>query len=98
MAKLVFMGTPEFAVPSLRALIQHHEVIGVVTQPDRAAGRGGKVSYSPVKVLAMENNIPVFQPEKIRKKEAIEELKQWPADAYVVAAFGQILPQALLDI
>jgi methionyl-tRNA formyltransferase len=98
MAKLVFMGTPEFAVPSLRALIQHHEVIGVVTQPDRAAGRGGKVSYSPVKTLALENNIPVFQPEKIRKKEAIEELKQWPADAYVVAAFGQILPQALLDI
>jgi methionyl-tRNA formyltransferase len=98
MAKLVFMGTPEFAVPSLRALIQHHEVIGVVTQPDRAAGRGGKVSYSPVKALALENNIPVFQPEKIRKKEAIEELKQWPADAYVVAAFGQILPQALLDI
>ena len=98
MTKLVFMGTPEFAVPSLRALIEHYEVLGVVTQPDRAAGRGGKVSYSPVKTLALENNIPVFQPEKIRKTEAIEELKKWDADAYVVAAFGQILPQALLDI
>lgn len=98
MAKLVFMGTPEFAVPSLSALIQHHQVLGVVTQPDRAAGRGGKVSYPPIKVLALENNIPVFQPEKIRKKEAIEELRKWDADAYVVAAFGQILPQALLDI
>ncbi|MCL4252300.1 MAG: methionyl-tRNA formyltransferase [Anaerolineae bacterium] len=98
MAKIVFMGTPEFAVNSLRALIQHHEVIGVVTQPDRPAGRGNEVKMSPIKQVALEHHIPVFQPEKIRKPEAIDQLAQWHADAYVVAAFGQILPQRLLDI
>ncbi len=98
MAKIVFMGTPEFAVNSLRALIQHHEVVGVVTQPDRPAGRGNEVKMSPIKQVALEHNIPVFQPEKIRKPEAIDQLAQWHADAYVVAAFGQILPQRLLDI
>lgn len=98
MAKIVFMGTPEFAVNSLRALIQHHEVIGVVTQPDRPAGRGNAVKVSPIKQVALEHHIPVFQPEKIRKPEAIDHLAQWDADAYVVAAFGQILPQRLLDI
>lgn len=98
MAKVVFMGTPDFAVPALKALIEHHEVIGVVTQPDRPAGRGGKVRMSPIKTVALEHAIPVFQPLKIRKAEAIEELKKWNADVYVVAAFGQILPQALLDI
>jgi methionyl-tRNA formyltransferase len=98
MAKIVFMGTPEFAVATLRALIAHHEVIGVVTQPDRPAGRGNEVKISPIKAVALEHNIPVFQPEKIRKPEAIDQLAQWKADAYVVAAFGQILPQRLLDI
>src|SRR5215207_4255699 len=98
MAKIVFMGTPDFAVPTLQALINHHEVIGVVTQPDRPAGRGGIVRMSPIKELALSQDIPVFQPEKLRRKEAIEELKQWQPDVYVVAAFGQILPQAVLDI
>ena len=98
MAKIVFMGTPEFAVNSLLALIQHHEVVGVVTQPDRPAGRGNEVKMSPIKQVALEHHIPVFQPEKIRKPEAIDQLAQWNADAYVVAAFGQILPQRLLDI
>lgn len=98
MAKIVFMGTPDFAVPTLRALIEHHEVTGVVTQPDRPAGRGGKVRQSPIKQVALEVGIPVFQPEKIRKRDAITELEQWDADAYVVAAFGQILPQRVLDI
>lgn len=98
MAKIVFMGTPEFAVNSLRALIQYHEVIGVVTQPDRPAGRGNDMRLSPIKQVALEHHIPVFQPEKIRKPEAIDQLAQWDADAYVVAAFGQILPQRLLDI
>lgn len=98
MAKVVFMGTPDFAVPTLKALIEHHEVIGVVTQPDRPAGRGGKVRMSSIKTVALEHDIPVFQPLKIRKAKAIEELKKWDADVYVVAAFGQILPQALLDI
>lgn len=98
MAKIVFMGTPDFAVPTLKTLIDQHQVIGVVTQPDRPAGRGAKVRMSPIKQVALEYDIPVFQPTKIRKAEAIDELKKWDADAYVVAAFGQILPQALLDI
>lgn len=98
MADIVFMGTPEFAVPTLRALIEHHHVIGVVTQPDRPAGRGGKVRTSPIKDVALAHGIPVFQPERIRRLDAIETLRHWEAEAYVVAAFGQILPQAVLDI
>lgn len=98
MAKIVFMGTPDFAVPTLKALIEQHEVVGVVTQPDRPAGRKGQMRQPPVKDIALAAGIPVFQPEKIRRKAAIEELKQWQADAYVVAAFGQILPQTVLDI
>jgi methionyl-tRNA formyltransferase len=98
MAKVVFMGTPEFAVPPLRLLIQHHRVLAVVTQPDRPAGRNRQVQMSPAKLVALDAGIPVFQPEKIRRTEAVEELKQWSADVYVVAAFGQILPQAVLDI
>jgi methionyl-tRNA formyltransferase len=98
MAKIVFMGTPDFAVPTLKALLQQHEVIGVVTQPDRPAGRGGQIHQSPVKQLALERGIPVFQPEKLRRKEAIAVLTQWQPDLYVVAAFGQILPQAVLDL
>jgi methionyl-tRNA formyltransferase len=98
MAKIVFMGTPEFAVPTLKALIEQHEVMGVVTQPDRPAGRGSEVKASPIKQLALSAQIPVFQPEKLRRKEAIETLKQWQPEVYVVAAFGQILPQAVLDI
>lgn len=98
MAKIVFMGTPDFAVPTLNALITHHQVTGVVTQPDRPAGRGGKVRLSPIKQVALDHDIPVFQPVKIRKPEAIEALQQFEADAYVVAAFGQILPQTVLDI
>lgn len=98
MATVVFMGTPDFAVPTLQALIDYHDVIGVVTQPDRPAGRGGKIRQSPIKELALQHNIPVFQPKKLRKQEAIEELNQWQPDVFVVAAFGQILPQEVLDI
>ncbi len=98
MAKIVFMGTPDFAVPTLQALIDHHEVIGVVTQPDRPAGRGGKIRMSPIKELALKYEIPVFQPKKLRKPEAIEELRQWQPDVQIVAAYGQILPQTVLDI
>lgn len=98
MAKIVFMGTPDFAVPTLQALIKHHDVIGVVTQPDRPSGRKQKLKASPIKEVALAHDIRIFQPEKIRKKDAIETLKQWGADVYIVAAFGQILPQAVLDI
>jgi methionyl-tRNA formyltransferase len=98
MAKIVFMGTPDFAVPTLRALIEHHTVTAVVTQPDRPAGRGGEVQMSPIKKVALAHDIPVLQPEKIRRKASVEALRGYEADAYVVAAFGQILPQEVLDI
>jgi len=98
MAEIVFMGTPDFAVPVLAALIEHHTVIGVVTQPDRPAGRSRQVQPSPVKKLALQYGIPLFQPEKLRQPEAIETLRRWQPEVYVVAAFGQILPQSVLDI
>lgn len=98
MAKVVFMGTPDFAVPVLRQLIAHHDVIGVVTQPDRPAGRNRQVQMSPIKGVALEAGIPVQQPEKIRRPDAIAELRQWSPDVFIVAAFGQILPQTVLDI
>ena len=101
MATIIFMGTPDFAVPSLRALIQHHDVIGVITQPDRPAGRKGKLKQPPIKQLAQQHNIPVFQPEKLRRKATQQDLLDWQPqvpDLYVVAAFGQILPQSVLDI
>lgn len=98
MARIVFMGTPDFAVQTLRALIQHHEIIGVVTQPDRPSGRNRQVQSSPVKQVALAAGIPILQPERIRRPEAMAELRQWTPDVYIVAAFGQILPQTVLDI
>lgn len=96
--KIVFMGTPDFAVPCLEVLIENgYEVIGVYTQPDRPKGRGNKMTASPVKEAAIRHGIPVFQPEKIRK-ESVEELKQLQPDLCVTAAFGQILSRELLDI
>lgn len=98
MATIVFMGTPDFAVPALNLLIQHHTVLAVVTQPDRPAGRNRQLQTSPVKQAAEAAAIPVFQPEKIRRADAIETLRQWPADLFIVAAFGQLLPQTVLDL
>ena len=96
--KIVFMGTPEFAVPSLKALCENgYEVVGVFTQPDRPKGRGNKVIASPVKQLAVEKGIPVFQPVRIRK-DGVEDLKALAPDLCVTAAFGQILSQEILDI
>ncbi len=94
--KIVFMGTPEFSVPSLKALIEKHEVVHVVTQPDRKIGRGQKVAYSEVKKVALEHNIPVFQPEKIKDAESVEFLKKIDADLFIVIAYGQILSEELL--
>ena len=92
------MGTPEFAVPSLQALCDNgYEVVGVFTQPDRPKGRGNKVIASPVKVLATEKGIHVFQPVRIRK-DGVEDLKSLEPDLCVTAAFGQILSQEILDI
>ena len=96
--KIVFMGTPEFAVPSLKALVEHgYEVVGVFTQPDRPKGRGNKVIASPVKQYAVEQDIPVFQPQRIRR-DGVEDLKGLTPDLCVTAAFGQILSQEILDI
>ena len=96
--RVIFMGTPDFAVPSLQALLTRHEVVAVVTQPDKPKGRGKKLQPTPVKAVALEHGIPVLQPVRIKRPEEVEKLKQYPADIYVVAAFGQLLSQEILDI
>ena len=97
--KIIFMGTPDFAVGALEAIIKAgHEVQLVVTQPDKAQGRSKELKPPAVKVCAMEHNLPVFQPERIKKEEAVSVLKQYDADLYVVAAFGQILSREILDL
>ena len=92
------MGSPDFALPSLRLLAQTGEVVGVVTQPDRASGRGRTKKSPPVKELARELNIPIMQPEKFKQPEAMEQLSAWAPDLIVVAAFGQILKKDVLDM
>ncbi|MBF8982201.1 methionyl-tRNA formyltransferase [Lutibacter sp. B2] len=96
--KIVFMGTPEFAVPCLNEIIDKHEVLAVVTQPDRPKGRGKKLSAPPVKEKALFHDIIVLQPLKVRDEKFIEEMKVLNPDYIVVVAFGQILPKELLDI
>lgn len=97
--KIIFAGTPDFAASALTALIQSkHQVVAVYTQPDRPAGRGRKLRASPVKEVALENNIPVLQPETLKNSEAQDELRHFNADVMVVAAYGLILPQVVLDI
>ncbi|MCQ3936189.1 MAG: methionyl-tRNA formyltransferase [Chloroflexi bacterium] len=96
--RIVFMGSPEFALPSLRSLTQAYQVVGVVTQPDRASGRGRELKAPPVKALALELNIPVIQPQKLREPEAVQQLQTWNPDLIVVAAFGQILRKEVLDL
>ena len=96
--RIVFMGTPEFAVPSLAALVDKTEILCVVTQPDRPKGRGHKLQPPPVKVFALENNLPVIQPPKVKAAEVVEELAALKPDLIVVVAFGQILSQKILDI
>ncbi len=97
--KILFMGTPDFAVSCLEALYkENHEVVAVVTQPDRPKGRGKKVLPPPVKVKAMEYGTEVLQPEKIRDKVYIEKIKTMDFDCIVVVAFGQILPKEILDL
>lgn len=90
-ARIVFMGTPEFAVPCLQTLIETQQVVGVVTQPDKPAGRGNKLRPSPVKVVAEAAGIPIYQPRSLKKEEAAAPLREWQPDIIVVAAFGQIL-------
>jgi methionyl-tRNA formyltransferase len=102
--RIIFMGTPDFAVPSLAALVEQSaaanwEVVAVATQPDRPAGRGGKMTVSPVKAYAQEQGIPLLQPESLRKdKAAVEALRELAPDLIVVAAYGLILPPTVLEI
>lgn len=97
--KIVFMGTPEYAVGALEALIgAGHEIAAAVTQPDKAKGRSGSLQYSPVKECALKHGIPVFQPERVKRPEAVETLRSYEADVFVVAAFGQILSREILDM
>ena len=97
--RVVFMGTPDFSVPTLECIIEAgHEVVGVVTQPDKAKGRGKKVVYTPVKEKALEHGLTVYQPRRAREPEFIEQMRALNPDVMVVVAFGQILPKELLDI
>lgn len=96
--KILFMGTPEFAAVNLKAIVEKHDVVAVISQPDRPKGRGKKLQPTPVKEIALEYNIPVYQPEKIKDKEFVNFLKTIDADVYVVVAYGQILSQEILDL
>lgn len=92
------MGTPEFALPSLEQLAAHYPVVGVVTQPDRPAGRGRRMLPPPVKEMALAEGLPVYQPQRLRRLEAVEQIRAWSPDLIVVVAYGQILPPAVLEI
>ena len=97
--RVVFMGTPAFAVPTLQHLLNSEfSVVGVVCQPDRPSGRGKKVTWGPIKTLAMAHDIPVVQPEKMKAPALLETLHGWDPDIIVVAAFGRILPKTILDL
>ncbi len=96
--KIVFMGSPEIAVPALNALADHYSVVGVVTQPDREAGRGKKIVQPPVKEAALKRDIPVIQPERMKVPGTFEQLQAWDPDLIVVMAFGQILRRNVLEL
>ncbi len=99
MMRVVFMGTPDFAVGALEAILQAgHQVAAVVTQPDKPKGRGKEIQMTPVKACAVSHGIPVFQPVKVKEKEAVETLREYNADIFVVAAFGQILSEEILSM
>ncbi len=96
--RIVFMGTPEFAVPSLKALASEHQLLATFTQPDRPKGRGGQLAESPVKAAAVALGIPVYQPERIRRPESIELLRNLSPEIMVVVGYGQIIPQSIIDL
>jgi methionyl-tRNA formyltransferase len=95
---VVFMGSPEFAIPILKALAGHYHLVGIVTKSDKPAGRGQVLTPPPVKKLAVELKLPYIQPKRLREPEAMEQLKIWQPDLIVVAAFGQILKPEVLDL
>lgn len=97
--KVIFMGTPDFSVKALESIINAgHEVVAVVTQPDKKKGRGNQVQYPPVKETALQNGLDVYQPERVRNEEFVEFLRSLNADIIVVSAFGQILPKSILEM
>ena len=97
--KVIFMGTPDFSVGTLEALIEAgHDVVLAVTQPDKPKGRGKEMQFTPVKECAIAHGIPVFQPVKVREALCIEELRTYKAEIMVVVAFGQILPKEILEM
>ena len=97
--RIVFMGTPDFSVPTLEALVaSEHEVVGVVTQPDKPKGRGKEIHMSPVKECALQHNIPVYQPVRARDEAFVDEMRALNPDVMVVIACGQILPKSLLEL
>jgi methionyl-tRNA formyltransferase len=96
--KVVFMGTPDYALPSLRALHAHHEIVLVVTQPDRRRGRGQRVTCCPVKSFALNHDLSIWQPQTLRDPLAAERLREANADVHVTAAFGLLLPPEVLDV
>ena len=97
--KIIFLGTSNISLPSLKALIASgHEVAAVITQPDKESGRGRKISFSPVKEEALKNNIRIFQPEKVGKKEVLDALSELSPDLFVLVSFSQMIPEALCDI
>ncbi len=96
--RIVFMGTPEFAVESLKALVENgYNVVGAITMPDKPSGRGHKIQYSAVKKYALEQNIPLLQPEKLKDESFLSELKAWNADLQIVVAF-RMLPEIVWDM
>jgi methionyl-tRNA formyltransferase len=97
--RIVYFGTPDFAVPTLRRLLDsRHQVCGVITQPDRPRGRGQRIQFGPVKTLAVERELPIAQPERLREGGASEALRSWAPDLGVVAAYGQLIPEAMLAL
>lgn len=98
MLRILFMGTPEFACPSLGTLVKRHEIVGVVTQPDRPTGRGRRILPPPMKTLAEKHHIPVYQPQRVRNPSFLDEVRRIQPDLVVVVAFGQILPPSFLVI
>ena len=96
---LIFLGTPTFAVPTLEKILEAgHKVLTVITQPDRPKGRGQALAASPVKESALRHGLPVFQPERIKRPEVLEQLKAFNAEAMVVVGYGQIIPQSIIDL
>jgi methionyl-tRNA formyltransferase len=96
--RIVFMGSPSFAIPSLEGLVRHHEVVGVVTQPDRRAGRGRGMRSSEVKLWSLDHELPIIQPRRIKDEIHCDEIRDWDPEIIIVAAYGQIIPPAILDL